>query len=143
MNLADLIITAHLVATLAMVGVIWFVQVVHYPLMGVVPADSFIRYEDAHQRRTTLIVGPLMLVEALSALALAWLMPAEGRGLALVGVALLGGVWASTFLVQVPLHARLGRGFEAIVHRRLVRSNWIRTGLWTVRGGISVALSMG
>ena len=57
-------------ATLALVGLIWFVQVVHYPLFAKVGSSSFADYEQSHQRRTTLVVAPLMLVEAATAIAL-------------------------------------------------------------------------
>jgi hypothetical protein len=40
----------HLAATAAMVGLIWFVQVVHYPLFASVGADEFVAYENAHTR---------------------------------------------------------------------------------------------
>ncbi|MEM1060732.1 MAG: hypothetical protein AAGJ97_00240, partial [Planctomycetota bacterium] len=50
------------------------------------------------------------------------------------GLALVGSIWLSTFLVQVPLHARLERGFDETAHRRLVGSNVWRTAAWTFRG---------
>ena len=130
----------HAAATLAMGGVIWFVQVVHYPMMALVPADAFGRYERVHQQRTTRVVGPLMLAEATSAALLVWLCPPESRWLAWLGIALLAAVWASTFGVQVPLHARLERGFDTRTHRRLVATNWVRTALWTARGGLALWL---
>lgn len=63
-QLATLIPMAHAGATWFMTGLIWFVQIVHYPLMGAVPGDAFRVYQELHQRRTTWIVGPVMLVEA-------------------------------------------------------------------------------
>jgi hypothetical protein len=46
-------------ATLFMTGVIWFVQVVHYPLMARVGAAGFPDYEAAHARLTGyVVVGP-------------------------------------------------------------------------------------
>jgi hypothetical protein len=43
-------------------------------------------------------------------------------------------VWASTVLVQMPLHGRLGReGHVPALVAALVRSNWPRTALWTAR----------
>jgi hypothetical protein len=35
---------------------------------------------------------------------------------------------------------RLSTGFDPVVHRRLVRTNWIRTAAWTVRGAAAVAM---
>lgn len=57
-------------ATLFMTGLIWFVQVVHYPLFGSAGRDIFAGYERAHQRRTGWVVGPPMLVELATALAM-------------------------------------------------------------------------
>ena len=61
----------HLVCTLLMLGVILFVQVVHYPLFAQVGAVSFKRYEALHTVRTTWVVAPLMVGELLTALWLA------------------------------------------------------------------------
>lgn len=124
-------------ATWAMVGLIWFVQVVHYPLFGQVPPDGFAAYERSHQTRTTLVVAPLMLVEACTALLLPWLRPPGVPMVAAVfGLVLLAVLWFSTYLWQVPAHARLAQSFDAATQRRLVRSNWLRTVVWTLRGGL-------
>lgn len=129
-----LLFLVHVGATLAMTGLIWFVQVVHYPLFAAVGEASFSPYEIEHARRTGFVVIPLMLAEACSAVLLAWLRPAGlSPSLLLVGLALVGLIWASTFLVQVPLHEVLARGFDADAHRRLVASNWLRTFLWSAR----------
>jgi len=54
----EVLLVAHAAATLVMVGVIWFVQVVHYPLMARVSASEFAAYEREHQNRTTFVVAP-------------------------------------------------------------------------------------
>ena len=119
-----------------MVGLIWFVQIVHYPLMRRVSADGFPEYALEHQRRTTRIVGPMMLVEAGSALLLAWSAfgSTNVTSLPWIGLSLLVVVWLSTFALQVPLHTRLASCFDDRACRRLVRTNWIRTFAWTARG---------
>jgi hypothetical protein len=53
-----------------------------------------------------------------------------------VGLAAVAALWASTALVQMPLHASLAAGFDAEAHGRLVASNWVRTVLWTGRSGL-------
>ncbi len=130
-----LLLMLQLVSTLGMVGVIWFVQVVHYPLFGKVGISGFRDYEQDHQRRTTLIVAPLMLTEAATAVALFWLRP-DGIPVpfAIVGLGLLAVLWASTFLWQLPAHERLAKSFDSATHRNLVRSNWLRTVAWSARG---------
>jgi len=77
-------------STLCMVGVIWFVQIVHYPLMSLVGAAESAAYAAANQRLTTWVVGPLMLVEAASNMALAFLpIPAEVARVFRAGTGLL------------------------------------------------------
>lgn len=127
----------HAAATVALAGLVWFVQVVHYPLFARVGSDAFALYEAEHVRRTTWVVTPLMLVEACTAVLLLALDPSL---LTLAGVALLVVVWTSTALVQVPLHRRLEQGFAADAHRRLVRSNALRTAAWTGRAVVALAL---
>ena len=58
----------HLVATVFMVGLIWFVQVVHYPLFDRISGDASIQYAAEHQRRTAWVVGLPMLVEGITTL---------------------------------------------------------------------------
>lgn len=124
----------HAAATWFLAGLVWFVQLVHYPLMGDVSAAGFARYEQRHRQRTTWIVAPAMMLEAALA---AWLLLHPPAGVPLwsvaAGAALLAGIWLSTFAVQVPLHARLSAGFDAAAHRRLVLTNWSRTLAWSLR----------
>ncbi len=68
---------ANLGSTLFMVGVIRFVQVVHYPLFSRVGGEGFALYSEAHSRLTTHVVGPPMLVEAEFTLFLLFRRPAE------------------------------------------------------------------
>ena len=137
----QLVLLAHAAATLAMTGVIWFVQVVHYPLFGGVGADRWIGYAAAHGRLTTLVVAPLMLVELATAVLLVLRPPADvGRWAAVLGLALVLVIWASTALLQVPAHGRLGAGFDADVHRGLVAGNWIRTLAWTARSALVLGM---
>lgn len=126
-----------LACTLAMVGVIWYVQLVHYPLFSFVDPRRFAPFERAHQRATTLIVAPLMIGEALLSFAWLWVRPASvSLVAAAAGLMLVLGIWLSTFLLQVPAHKRLSCGYDAGVHRFLVLSNWARTLPWTVRGAL-------
>ena len=127
---------AHSTSTIAMCAVIWFVQLVHYPLFARVGAAEFKRYEAEHVRRITWIVAPLMGVELVAS---AWLVVENASALRVCGLVLVGVVWSSTLLIQVPLHGALSKGFDAQVARRLVRSNWIRTIAWSARLGIVLA----
>jgi hypothetical protein len=125
----------HTFTTLFMCGLAWFVQVVHYPLMARVGERQWCEYERAHGRRTIWVVMPVMTLEALAALLLAWRAPGPATW---VGLALVALLWLSTFLVQVPLHARLAQGFDTRLHERLVATSWLRTGAWSARAALVV-----
>jgi len=129
----DLVGVVQFGATAAMGGLIWFVQVVHYPLFAAVDRSAFEAYEQRHRWLTGFVVGPLMAVETLTALAAVLLTSGATRWWAIVGVVMLALIHASTVTIQVPLHVALSNGFDPVLHRRLVRSNWLRTVLWTAR----------
>ncbi|MFM8818912.1 MAG: hypothetical protein ACKOHI_13805, partial [Phycisphaerales bacterium] len=103
--------TAAFVASLAsswfMAGLIWVVQVVHYPLFGRVGSEGFAAYESAHARLITPIVGPAMLVELVSSIAL---LAARPRGMP------AWAAWVGVALVRMAVH-EVGRpGGHRVAH---------------------------
>jgi hypothetical protein len=140
------LLIAHLALTLFLSGLIWTVQIVHYPLFSRVGPSGFIEYEKEHQRRISLVVGPLMILEAMTAslllwAALGWSSPPLPSWAAGTNLGLLALTWLSTLVLQVPQHRILSRGFDPDAHARLVRSNWIRTGAWSVRSTLLLVTS--
>ena len=135
-----------LAATLFMTGVIWFVQIVHYPLFTELPAEAFAGYVRRHGTQTSLVVGPPMLLELATAL-LALAPALRPRFMtvpeALASAALVLLLWASTGLLQVPLHNTLGRHYHPPAIRRLVLSNWLRTAAWTARSALLLSILIG
>lgn len=105
------------------------------------PHDDFAAWEERHRQRTGMVVIPAMLLESITAAILLWRRP-EGvpAWLVWLAFAVLLGIHASTFLVQVPLHERLSAGWDAAAHQRLVASNWVRTVLWTARAVLVAAM---
>lgn len=135
------LLLVHLAATWYMVGLIWFVQMVHYPLLAWVGESASVAYQREHMRRTTWVVLPPMVVEAFSALILVLNGPLGwANWMGVVGVGLLGVTWGSTFLIQVPCHEKLAQGFQREMHARLVRTNWFRTLAWSVRGLLALGM---
>ncbi len=137
-DLTLLMLLIHTLSTLMMTGLIWFVQIVHYPLMSRVGVDDFIQYERAHTRSTTWVVGPLMIAELLSSLYLLAQADRDAILLPLLGLIALGGIWGSTLILQIPAHRILEQRFDQKVHARLVQTNWIRTVLWSLRSLIAL-----
>ena len=119
---------AHLAATLFMVSVVWFVQVIHYPLFEKVGTERFALYSKSHSRLTGYVVDSPMLADVGTALLLVLHRPGGVSLTAvLVGLVLVALIWTSTILLQVPRHTTLGSGFDEGDHKGLVLSNWVRT----------------
>jgi hypothetical protein len=85
---------ANTIATAVMVGVIWFVQVVHYPLLAQFGSTQSVAVAEQHQTRTGYVVGLPMLVEGLSTL---WLLARTPDGVA------VWLPWANAVLLAVAL----------------------------------------
>jgi hypothetical protein len=110
------LLVVRLVSSLLMVGMIWTVQLVHYPLMALVGPERFAAYEAAHAPRMAAVVLLPWTVQGLST---AWLLLAprraypalipQQRPLPIVPVIV-------TVLASVPAHTRLADGFDADVH---------------------------
>lgn len=131
------VLLIHYAATVFMTGVIWVIQLVHYPLFDRVGDAQFAGYEASHVARITWVVGPPMLAEAFTALALlSSPMPRVPGWVPWVGAALLAVVWLSTAVWQVPQHDVLARGFDRDAYETLVRTNAVRTAAWTARAAL-------
>ena len=127
-----LLFAVHFAVTWALVGLIWTIQVVHYPSLGEVGPERFHGFHERHMSRIGPLVVPLMLTEAGSAVWLLFL--GERSGLFWLSLAGLALVWGSTWFFQVPLHLRLSQGHDPDAIRKLVVTNLWRTAGWTLRG---------
>jgi uncharacterized membrane protein len=136
-----LMLLTHVFATLFMVGLIWFVQIVHYPLYSSVGREHFPEYEALHNRLTTWVVGPAMIVEMVTAVTLLRYSPNSSALLVWIGLALLAVIWLSTATLSVPAHNALTVEFSATAYRKLVSTNWIRTLAWSMRGLIVMVMT--
>ena len=111
-----------------MTGLIWLIQLVHYPSFKYVDKEEFADFAKFHASRISWIVLPLMIVELTTGI----LMVVK-QGWYLYNLILLFAIWLSTFLLSVPCHHKLQQGKDAQQIRRLVLSNWPRTFLWSLR----------
>jgi len=139
-SLQSLAIQAHVFATLFMTGVVWFVQVVHYPFFNFAAAQIRTEAAGFHQRRTSYVVLPVMIVELVTAVTLlgsSW-MTRYGETI-LINLGLLLLTWVITFSRFMPLYKELSRGFDSTLIKALESANWVRTSLWTVRSVVLIS----
>lgn len=139
--LANALFVLHFVVTCVMAGNMWFVQICYYPNLAAVGREAFVGYQKEHIRRITVVAWTMLFLELITAIALVCVPHQRGVWLGLIGnLALLLGIWWSTFFVQVPLHHLLEQGWDEGTHARLVRTNWFRTVVYTVRGAVIIGV---
>jgi hypothetical protein len=133
------VLLTHAAATWALSGFVWAVQLVLYPLFAETGRGNFQAYHGRHMLRITFALTPLLAVEAITAI---WLLIAGLRDPWFLGSLIpLAFIYVSTWIVQVPLHFRLGAGFDAAVLQRLITTNRWRTAAWILRG-VCVAMAL-
>ncbi len=131
----SVLLLVHAASTWFLVGLTWFVGVVHYPLFARVGREGYSAYQASHVSRTTWVVLPPMAVELATA---CWLLAEPPPGVPQLelwlGFAAVALVWLSTFALAVPAHGALAHGFAPKAHSRLLLAHGLRTVLWTLRG---------
>lgn len=123
----------HLVASWFMTGLIWLIQIVHYPLFNKVGVAEFPLYHALHSKLISFIVMPVMIFELLS---LAVLIMGFDDFRLLDKIILSSSlfiIWATTFFFSVPAHNELANGFSEAQYQKLVWTNWFRTFFWTLK----------
>ena len=135
------ILIANAAASLVMTGLIWFVQIVHYPLLAQFGSSQSTQVAVEHQRRTSWVVGPPMAVEGVTTLFLLAQQP-DGVSALLpwVNAVLLAIALGSTIFLSVPLHARMAQSHDDNTGRKLVLTNWPRTFAWSARAALCIVM---
>ncbi len=129
-----LVLLSNLVVGAYLTGLIWTIQVVHYPLFEMADRTNFAAFEAAHSFRISgIVLVPMVLELGLSGVFLGLSFKQMPLWLPWVCAFLVGVVWLSTFFLQVPQHSILSAGFNPQAHQILVSSNWIRTIAWSVK----------
>ncbi len=109
---------------------IWLVQIIIYPSMHGWDKSAFMELHRSYCLRISLIVGPLMIAQAVAAIQQLIRTPdliSTGQLL------LIAFVLAITALISVPLHRRLSSsGYRTRTVDRLVHTNWMRTLGWSL-----------
>lgn len=140
---AVVLLLAHAAATCALAGLVWVVQLVVYPaFLAVGPTPAWAAYHQAHSRATALTVMVPWAVHGLTCALLLLRRPAGvPLGLVLAAGALGLVTVVVTVAVSVPLHTRLGAGYDPVLARRLLDTNWLRVAAWTAAAGVALVMA--
>jgi len=130
-----LIFIINATASLFLLGVIWQVQILQYPGFQLINVSEFPKHHAFHTRRISYVVVLPMLLELGTSLLLLFIDFKQHNTINRIGFILVLAIWVSTFFIQVPLHNKLKNeaGNTANTVKRLVRTNWIRTFLWSLK----------
>ena len=133
------ILALHLAATLIMTGVIWVIQLVHYPSFLYIEKSKFSYFEIFHSKQISKVVIPLMLLELLTAALLIYIKTHSNK-LMVANFLLLTATWLVTFFFSARYHKKLVDGFSEAYILKLIKTNWLRTILWSIRSSILLSL---
>ena len=122
----------HLIATSVMVGVIWVIQLVHYPSFHFVELKQYTTFQRFHMSRISYVVIPAMLTELFTLILIVISMD-QIDTLVLASAILLIFIWLMTAVFFSGVHQKLTLGYDQTVVDKLVKLNWGRTLLWTLR----------
>ena len=118
-----------------MAGLIWLIQIVHYPLFKVVGKNEFQTYHNGHSEMITPLVGTVMIIELISSTFLVVFPPKNvSLTIPIIGFILVFIIWTSTAFLQIPQHNALSKAYDLKAHNLLIQTNWIRTIAWSMRG---------
>jgi hypothetical protein len=134
-----IIFGVHLACAFAMLIIGSLVQVLIYPQFLHVGPGERMSYARHHARRISYIVGPILLIEALSWTAVLC-SPLPVGLLSIVSTITLLGIWGLTFAIIVPLHHHIQQHGQDSDIKRLIYYNGIRTFLWALRFWVLIML---
>ena len=125
-----LIFLLELFSTFFLTGLIWTVQIVHYPSFKYIAEKVFFDFTGFHAKRISFIVVPMMLLELATS---SYLMIEEINLFSSTKFVLVLLIWLSTFLLSVPIHGKLNKNRDEALIRKLIVTNWFRTILWSAK----------
>ena len=128
----NFVLLVHLIFTSIMTGVIWVIQIVHYPSFHFIEKDLYTAFQKFHMNKISIIVMPIMLAELITGIMLFFDKSFKSPFLT-ISIIILVLIWLITGVFFTKVHNELIAGYQELVVNQLVAMNWIRTLLWTLR----------
>ncbi len=138
----QLILAVNLFCSFLLCGLIWTIQLVHYPMFHRLDRNRFSEHIRFHGFRISLLVIPLMILELITSASLVFISEYHTNH-HLAGLATVLLIWLSTFFLQVPLHSKLMNGYDSSAVNRLIHTNTIRTILWSLKTALGMVIIFG
>ncbi len=126
----ELLFLIQIFSCFSLFGLIWTIQLVHYPAFLKIERIDFEVFSRFHSRKISLIVVPLMLIEFVSGILLLIFFPSIVIASNFLGIIT---IWISTIFLSMPLHRKIASGKDLAAIEKLIKTNWPRTITWTLR----------
>ena len=128
----NFVLLGHLIFTSIMTGVIWVIQIVHYPSFHFIEKELYTAFQKFHMNKISIIVIPIMLAELITGMML-FLDKSSKSPFLIISFVILVLIWLITGVFFSKAHNELMTGYQELIVNQLVVMNWIRTLLWTLR----------
>ena len=116
-----------------MFGLILTTQIVSYPMFLNVE-KNFSVYHMHYVNKISTIAAPFMIIELSLSLLFVFLI---GSYTSISSFLIMVLIFLCTFFIQVPIHEKLKFKHDEFLTKKLIRTNWIRTSLWSIKSIIS------
>ena len=113
-----------------LVSLVFMTQLITYPTFLHIDKDKFSEYHRKYVNNISFIVAPVMLIELLTLLLIAYF---SKDFLIIKSLILLLVIWLTTFFIMIPSHNRISKSFNIKEIKSLINYNWIRTILWSFK----------
>ena len=126
----EILSKVHFLSTSLMVGIIWVIQLLHYPAFNFIKESDYVEFQHFHMQRISFIVVPVMILELFTAFMLVYYIRSN---LLILCMIILLFIWLITFVFFTKLHQSLLDGYNKTIVDKLVKINWSRTILWSLK----------
>ena len=126
----DTLYLIQIVCNSYLVSLVFMTQFITYPTFLHIDKDKFSEYHRKYVNNISFIVAPVMLVELLTLLLIAYF---SKDFLIIKSLILLLVIWLTTFFIMIPSHNRISKSFNIKEIKSLINYNWIRTILWSFK----------
>ena len=123
----------YLFMSIYLVIAIWFIQLVQYPKFLKIADVDFQQFHKRHSEIILIFVMPAMISEVVLGLLLFYFEKNNWELKLLIQAFFVALIWLSTFFIYVPIHEVLEKIKDVEKINKLIKLNWLRTILWTLK----------
>lgn len=124
----------NLISTLLIAGILWFVQLVHYPLFNEMPAKNMVNYGYYHMQKISGIINLLFIIDFITIVFLLLLVNSDlSATLMLINISIFLFIVILTRITFLPIYQQISKNPNSILITKLINLNWIRTLVWSLK----------